>query len=77
METIKEAPSLPDRIDLPEIVNYSDMTRLTKKSYSTLSRWACRGDFRPGVYMGRGMFNLRQFKFWTEKTGTFLKIKNG
>ena len=59
--------------ELPEIVGYEEMQMLTKKSYATISRWASRGDFRPGIYMGRGMFNLRQLKYWTEKTGTFLK----
>lgn len=62
-----------DSTELPEIVGYKEMQVITKKSYATLAIWVSRGDFRPGVYMGRGMFNLRQLKYWVDKTGTFLK----
>jgi len=59
---------------MPEIGTYKDFILMSRKSYSTVSRWVCRRKLKTGVYIGHGMFNLSRVREYLDKDGTFLKV---
>jgi hypothetical protein len=71
-----------DKIELPRLGKYKDMQKLTGRSYQTIARWVCRRKLRPGVYVGKGMFNLsrvrelfdREESFFLESEGKNVKL---
>jgi hypothetical protein len=61
-------------IVLPRIGSYADLQRLTGRSYATVTRWTCRRQLRPGIYVGNGMFNLSRIRDCLEKGESFLRV---
>ena len=59
-------------IQLPEIGTYEDMAACLKLSRKTVYKMVCHGDFKRGIYLGRGRFNIDRLKTCIEKEGTYL-----
>jgi hypothetical protein len=75
------AYSCPDEqagptIEMPRLGGYSDMRRLTGRSYGTIARWVCRKKLRPGIYVGQGLFNIYRIRELFDKNETFF-LKRG
>ena len=45
-------------IEMPEIVGYSEISKLLKRSPQTVYTYVCYKKFPRGVYIGGGRFNL-------------------
>jgi hypothetical protein len=64
----------PAGIILPQIGGYSDMQRLTGRSYASVTRWVCRRQLRPGVYIGNGLFNMSRIRDYLNEDKSFLRV---
>lgn len=59
-------------VELPEIGDYNTVAAYLKLARKTLYRMTSQGEFRRGIYLGRGRFNLAKLKMCIEKYGTYL-----
>lgn len=59
-------------IELPEIGDYKTVAAYLKLSRKTVYRMTSTKEFRRGIYLGRGRFNLAKLKTCIEKYGTYL-----
>ena len=64
-------------IELPEIGTFEDVMRYLKLARQTIYRMACKKEFRHGIYLGRGRFNMHKLKYCIEKHGSYLREKIG
>lgn len=45
-------------VEMPTIGTYEDVAQYLKLQKSTVYRMTCRKEFRPGIYIGQGRFNM-------------------
>jgi len=51
-----------------------DVAAILGCAVGTVYNTASRGDFLPGVYVGRGKYNLSNLKYHIEKTGRWWRV---
>lgn len=57
---------------LPEIGTYSEVAAYLRYSRKTLYKLVCNKEFKKGVYLGGGRFNMDKLRKCIEMEGTFL-----
>lgn len=60
-------------ITMPEIATYAEVAQYLKLSRRTVYKMCSLGDFRRGVYLGRGRFNMSRLRDCIEREGSYLK----
>jgi len=63
-------------IQLPEIGTYADIAACLKLSRKTVYKLVCLREFKKGIYLGRGRFNIERLKICIERDGTYLNERN-
>lgn len=63
-------------LEMPEIGTYKDVASYLKLARATIYRMVCAGEFKKGIYLGRGRFNMSYLKSCIEN-GSFLHGKKG
>lgn len=59
-------------ISMPEIGTYSEVSAYLKYSRKTLYKLVCKGEFKRGIYLGGGRFNLNKLRKCIELEGSIL-----
>ena len=62
-------------IEMPEIGTTEDMARILRLKRRTVYNMVCRKDFRKGIYLGRGRYNLSRLKQCIEESASYLRAR--
>ena len=65
------------KIELPEIVTYKEVAEYLRLSKTAVYQMVYRNEFRKGIYLQRGRFNMSKLRYCMEQYGTYLNLKGG
>ncbi len=63
-------------MQFPEIGTYEDVASCLKLSRKTVYKTVCLKEFKKGIYLGRGRFNMEKLKKCIENEGTYLNDRD-
>lgn len=62
------------KIELPEIVTYEEVATYLRLSIKAIYQMVHRKEFRKGIYLGRGRFNMSKLRYCIDQYGTYLNL---
>ena len=71
----KEQPAPPPQSFaeyLPMLGTYTDIAAFLRLSRKTVYKMVCHKDFKKGIYLGRGRFNMDKLRAYIEQDGRYL-----